>query len=505
MRWLARGAAVVALAAAGTALGLRLAGPSTSETGLGAISVSVDVAWHGDVEVFIPIADWGIRVRPYSAPVELHVEPRSVDRQAMIGLASGAPGVLDAAERDARGAARHALVRAALWSIGGALALGLVAALISVALGSGRVPAAAWIFAPPACAGLLAIGVVLRAHATFEPNAFDSPSFYARGAELGQLLRVAENAQETGDRYGSSVERALVGYATLLNAGTGRDTPGTRPPALLASDLHDNGLALGAVKRLVSGRPTFFVGDFGQRGTRAEATALIPQIAALGPRIVAVSGNHDSRSFMRRLARAGVTVLTARGRLHGDGSLGAKAVIRIAGLHVAGHQDPLEWRRPDPDRPTRVFSFDELPDPERARGRAEGSLVRWFERLRPRPDVVLVHQNGLAQHLAAEARGDGRRRPLLILTGHDHRQHIDRYGRVLVVDGGTVGAGGAFGVGSQSVGLAELHLRPGRVRPRAVDLIQVEPLSGAASAERIITSSKHACAREQVRCHRRDE
>ena len=396
-------------------------------------------------------------------------------------------------------------MRAHLWAVGGGVVLGLAAALASQALGPrSRRTAAAWLLAPPICTALVGIALLLRAQDTFDPRAFESPTFYARGAELGQLLEVAETAQTKGRRYSSSVQRTLSGYATLLNAGGSLSPVSTEPPAVQISDLHGNRLVLGPLRRLFSGRPVFLVGDFGQRGTPAEADALVPQMTRLGDELVAVSGNHDSSYFMRRLAGAGVTVLTDRGRLRPDGSVDGKPVRRIAGLLLAGWPDPLEWRGPDPDDPRRVFSFAEHPHPNREYAQATRRLVRWFEGLRPSPDVVLVHQNGLAQRLARDVHARLPGRELLILTGHDHKQHLDRDGDVLVVDARTVGAGGLFGVGTESVGLAELHLADGEVLPRAVDLIGVEPVSGAANAERVVVGSSRACERENVRCHERE-
>jgi hypothetical protein len=255
------------------------------------------------------------------------------------------------------------------------------------------------------------------------------------------------------------------------------------------------------LKRLFSGRPIFFAGDFGQRGSPVEAAALIPQITALGRPLVAVSGNHDSRWFMRRLAAAGVVVLTEHGRLRASGRTDGKPVQRIEGLLVAGYADPLEWRGRDPSDPARIFSFSERPSAQRDYAHVKDELFRWFEGLPRRPQVVLVHQNGLAQGLAETLHASGHKRPLLILTGHDHKQHVDRYGEILVVNAGTVGAGGAFGVGAESVGVAQIHIPQGQMRPRAIDLVQVEPLSGAASAERIIPALPEACEREHLHCH----
>jgi len=233
-------------------------------------------------------------------------------------------------------------------------------------------------------------------------------------------------------------------------------------------------------------KPVFFVGDFGSTGSAPESRLIADGVAGLGRRVVAVSGNHDSDTMMRALARRGVTVLTRDGVLRGDGSHGAP-MTDVAGLRVAGFDDPLEWRSPDPSDPRRIFSFSELPDPEQAVEAAQRDLLRWFDRLPRRPDVVLVHQNGLAQYLARTLMERGVTRPLTILTGHDHRQHVTTYGPVAVVDAGTVGASGIYGVGRDQVGLGDLHFAPtGDLE--AADLIAVEPVSGAAQAQRVVTT-----------------
>jgi predicted phosphodiesterase len=500
--WVGRLALVIVLALAGMELGLRVAGATTHRTSLGVISLRVEPAWHGEVEAFIPIVDWGVRAHAFSAPVRLHVEPRSANRGALLAAAGGERSVLSAAEREARQAARGALLRALLWTIGGALALSIAAALVAIAwVRSIRRPLG-WLLSPPLLAAALSVAALLRLEATFNADAFQSPRFYANGAELAQLLNVADHAQAESEGYSSSVYRALAGYSTLLSvAGNLTATGEPEQPAVLISDLHDNELVLPALKNLVSGSPIFFPGDFGQYGSRAEARSLIPKLSALGRPIIAVAGNHDSRSFMRALAKAGVVVLTDAGRLNPDGGTDGKPVQRFDGLLIAGYPDPLEWPGPDPTNPQRIFSFAQLPDGNRRYSRAQGDLLSWFERLRPRPRVVLVHENGLAQSLARAVAAESDKQPLLILTGHDHEQHIDRYATALVVDAGTVGAGGIFGIGQEQVGMAELHFPAGEATPRAVDLIQVQPFTGAASAERVVPSSQAFCERQHVDCH----
>ena len=106
-------------------------------------------------------------------------------------------------------------------------------------------------------------------------------------------------------------------------------------------------------------------------GTELES-GIAERLGRLGRRVVAVSGNHDSRALMVELVRAGVTVLTREGREEGG----------------------------------------------------------------------------------------------------------------ILVDGGTVGAGGPFAIGVQRVGFAEIRFTADG-DARAVDLIEVEPLSGNAVARRI--------------------
>ena len=502
LRWLGRLALVIVLALGGILVGLRAAGTTTRVTALGVISLRVEPVWHGEVEAFIPIVDWGVRAHAFSAPVRLHVEPRSADRGALLSAASGQQTVLSTAERDARTAARGALVRALLWAVGGAFLLSVAAALVALGYRRSIRRALGWLLAPPLLAAALSIGVLLRIESSFNAAAFQNPSFYGRGAELAQLLNVADHAQAETKGYTSSVDRALAGYSTLLSAaGNLAATSAPEQPAILISDLHDNELVLPALNSLVSGSPIFFPGDFGQYGSRAEARALIPRITRLGQPIIAVSGNHDSRLFMRALAKAGVIVLTDTGRLRANGSTDGKAVQRIDGLQIAGYPDPLEWPSPDPTNADRIFSFAQLPDGNSQDAQAQTALVAWFEQLKPRPQVVLVHENGLAQALARALAPQTDQPPLLILTGHDHKQHIDRYGPVLVVDAGTVGAGGIFGIGKEQVGMAELHLPAGQATPRAVDLIQVQPFTGAATAERIVPASQAFCERQDVICH----
>ena len=497
-------AAVLALAVGGILIGLRGSGRTTRATAIGSISLKISPSVHGQVDAFIPIADWGVRAHAFRAPLKVHVEPRAVKRGAVISAASGNGTVLAQAERDSRHAARTALLRAYAWAVGGAVVLGLVAALALAHRPEVRRRLVVGIaVAPAVCALLICGAVLLRMSATFDSGAFSHPRFYARGAELEQLLHVASNAQEEASGYTSQVQRALGSFAALVATGGrfSRATPATQQ-AILASDLHDNLPALKAVQQQFGTQPIFFPGDFGQTGSAAEVRLIVPRFERLRQPVIAVSGNHDSSLLMRRLAAGGVIVLTDTGRLNGAGRTDGKPIQKVLGLRVAGWPDPLESRHGNPADPQRIFSFADRPHGDLLYAEAQQRLLDWFDGLKQRPDVVLVHQNGLAQFLARSLQDQSYRHRLVILTGHDHHQHIDKYGPIVVVDGGTVGAGGVFGASKNPVGFAHLNLT-GRGRLASADLVQVQPFTGAAQADRVVLTSKDPCRAEQpLVCHK---
>jgi hypothetical protein len=180
------------------------------------------------------------------------------------------------------------------------------------------------------------------------------------------------------------------------------------------------------------------------------------------------------------LVRAGVVVLTRDGRLLSNGTADGDPVVQIAGLDVAGYDDPLERPGNDMSR-HRLELTDEQFAVEAER------FVSWFDALPTRPDVVLVHQHGLA-HTLLDSLDERGAPPLLIFTGHDHKQHLERTDGHVLVDGGTLGAGGPFAIGVQPAGFAQVHFTKDH-EPRAVDLIEVEPISGNARASRTTLTS----------------
>jgi predicted phosphodiesterase len=465
-----------ALSLLGGVVAVRATSPTVHSVGLGTVAFTAGPALDPRVDVYVPVVDWGVRARPYRAPVSVALEIRSLDREtALEALRSGrVPDTgLGTVKEDLREVVHAGLRRAALAAILGGVLGGLVAGALLVACGRRR----RWL-AGGALTGLatsLAAVAVLAVGLTHgDPRGLRELTFYAHGAELPRILAASDDLLEAGDAYSDAYDRALDGVATLIASGRREVAHAGATTALVASDLHSNGLVLPALAEYSAGGPVFLAGDLTQLGSEPERS-LVPGLAALGSPVVAVSGNHDSRPFMRAAARAGIVVLTRSGRLLPDGTTDGDPIFEVGGLSVAGYDDPLEAKSGDLAR--NVGTRDgETPG-------ATGRFLAWFADLPTRPDVVIVHRHWLG-HVLLEAVGDDGP-PLLVFAGHDHRQHLHRAGQNVLLDPGTLGAGGAFGIGEHASGFIRLHLDAGS-RLLAADLIEVEPLSGEGRARRVV-------------------
>src|SRR6185436_1922899 len=139
------------------------------------------------------------------------------------------------------------------------------------------------------------------------------------------------------------LDAQLVGLARLVTRPSERTSLTDRPTITIASDLHNNFFALPVLDRAVDNGPLFFAGELPDRGSPLEAR-LVSRVVGLGHPFVFVSGNHDSDSLERSLARLGATVLTQDGKLRPDGSTDGHTIQDVNGLKVAGYSDPFERR-----------------------------------------------------------------------------------------------------------------------------------------------------------------
>jgi len=160
----------------------RLAGPVTYGTDVGALRFQLAASAPGErgVSLFVPVADWGLRAPVIGAPVKLSVEPRAVDRDAVARAVSGGGDAEVALLRqDLEHALRRLAVRTVLLMLGGALAGGLLAALLWYVAG---VRGRRLLLAPAAAVGLVAValgGLGVWAATTWDPARLERPDYFA--------------------------------------------------------------------------------------------------------------------------------------------------------------------------------------------------------------------------------------------------------------------------------------------------------------------------------------
>ena len=338
-RWLT--VVVVCLASTGAGVTALASLRLDRELSVGTVRIFSDPGHRGALDLYVPLVDWGVRFGGVRAPVRLRVDVQRVDRDAAVSVAregAGSPRVIARVKRDARNAIASYLRILVALVFGCALGFGLhrragparrgAAAPAGRDRGGGdRARAGRRDHRPAAAARRPRHARVLRPR----------PGHPARAAR-GRVGRGERQRAHGGARRPD--RRASRGWSPTP---AGRATLGGRPQITVASDLHNNLLAVPALQRVARGTPLFFVGDLTDRGTPLEAQ-LTSGILHAGTRLVFVTGNHDSDSEAQELADDGAIVLTEHGRLLRGGRYGPM-VVRVAGLRVAGYGDPFRRRR----------------------------------------------------------------------------------------------------------------------------------------------------------------
>jgi predicted phosphodiesterase len=438
---------------------------------VGRIALSVDPGHAGALDIYVPLVDWGARFDAVRLPARLKIDVRTVNRAAARRVAGGELPDVEAVRAEARDAVA-AYIR---WLVAAVAAAALAAgALTGLALRGRETPRLRWLLASAAgTAAALVAGLALLLPPRGEIR---DPEYYANGPDIPVALRAIERAERSARTLSEELNAQLVGLARLVSLPAERERLAPLPRLTLASDLHNNLLALPTLERVARGAPLLFVGDLTSSGSPFEIR-LTRRVARVGKPFVFVSGNHDSDVLTRRLARSGAIVLTDRGRLRADGHLG-EVVVRVGGLRVAGYADPFERRRAEGFRQLRE------PRPTRSQQRA---FADWLRPLLGRVDVVMVHEPQLAEAAVEELRARPPRRPLAILTGHTHEQRLRASHNLLELNAGTAGGGGTGNLDrNQPFGVAVLiySARP-RFRPLAADLVRIDAETGSARAERV--------------------
>lgn len=439
---------------------------------VGTVRLSVDPGHPGALDLYVPLVDWGVRFPVVRLPARVNVDVRSVDRRAVVRLAESGRFNAAVVRSQARDALAHYLRLAILVSALVGLAFGV---LVALAVRGGPRPRLRFTVAT-AFVTALAAGVALVVLLPPRSNV-DSPQYYANGPEVPTALRALQALGASSQTLDDEIDEQLVGIARFVSAPAGREPLGSSAPRLtVASDLHNNVIALPALERAARGGLLLFTGDLTDRGSALEQ-ALVLRVARAGTRLVFVAGNHDSDVLERKLARTGAIVLTRSGRLRGDGTTDGAIVQRVAGLRVAGYDDPL--KRLARERYTDNGATYIPAEQER--------FAEWLTPLIGKVDIVAVHAPALAQLAVASLREAPPNSALLIVQGHTHRQSLEQTGMLTVLNSGSVGGGGTGNLSEvrSDIGLARVTFtRQPAFLPRAADLVQIDPGDGEAQARR---------------------
>jgi predicted phosphodiesterase len=433
------------------------------------VRLSVQLNEPGALGIYVPLVDWGVRFGAVRLPVQLRVDVRRVDRAAAERIARNRSVDVEQVRTAATGAIRSYLRALVVVVLVAAL---LAGSLTAFAVRARSVPRVRWLLAT---AGVTAVAATLAVGLLLPPRGpLDHPTYFAHGADIPQALQALETVGRSVGTLSEDVDAQLVGLARLVLAPGERGVlPSSGPHLTLASDVHNNVLVLPTLRRVARGGPLFLAGDLTDRGTPLEAS-VTRDIARIGSPTVFVTGNHDSATLERALARAGAIVLTRWGRLLPGGGYGP-VVVNVDGLRVAGYDDPFTRREPGHERGTR-------PEPRTTQELQDG-FARWFAPLQSRVDVVVVHEPALIEPVLRGLAERPPSHPIAFLVGHTHKQDLRVQREVVVLNGGTAGGGGTGNLAeSQPIGLAQLRYAPRPFDPLAADLVTVDPASGDATA-----------------------
>jgi predicted phosphodiesterase len=470
MRLRTAAAVLLTLLATATTAGGALALFSVDRTlSVGTVRLSSDLAHRGALDLYVPLVDWGVRFNAVRLPVRLSLDLRTLDREAVRRVARGETPDVEAVRGEAEDAIGEYIRLLVVVVVLASLSIGL---LVALALRGRAAPLRVTI--PAAVLGALACGLAV-AFLLPPRGAIEAPEYYANGPDIPVALRAIDQAGGAAAAISEELNDQLVGLARLIAAPAGRERAESLSRLTLASDLHNNLLALPTLERAVRDEPLFFAGDLTSSGSPFEAQ-FTQRVARIGNPFVFVSGNHDSDVLERRLARAGAIVLTERGRLLPSGRLGP-VVVRVGRLRVAGYSDPFERRRAN------GFRARGEPVPTERQRRA---FTTWLMPLIGRVDVVMVHAPSLTEAVVEALHRNPPRHPIAFLTGHTHVADLRTARNLVELNGGTAGGGGTGNLEkNQPFGLAVMSYRDeGRFQPLLADVVEIDAQSGAARAQR---------------------
>jgi predicted MPP superfamily phosphohydrolase len=404
--------------AAGTHLGLRLAGHTTRWLGPLEVRAELEFARNGGVQIDIPPLGTAT-VRSHRGPLQVTATATAVDPSRAQGLLRAADGT--DAPADVLRRVRHDVSDDAK-----ALGRALVKRSTLAALAGAATTAALTLHRPRDVVGATTTSAVLLAAAagvaaaTVDKQAWRDPQLAGLLTQAPLVLGDLRTAPARIGTYRDQLaELVQTGTSVYRKVATLPEPPPADAIRLLhVSDIHLSPVAYPLAKALVDEYDVDAVvdtGDLVDWGTPPEQF-FADQIADLGVPYVFVKGNHDSDGIADAVARQpSATVLHS-----GD------EPVEVAGLRFAGMADPR-------------FTPDKTTGDDHAAHRVSEAAAEFAATLAGRPvDIALAHDPAAGRALAGVAP--------LVLAGHTHKRSARRYGDTVVLVQGTTGGSGLRGV-----------------------------------------------------------
>lgn len=302
-----------------------------------------------------------------------------------------------------------------------------------------------------------ALGVALPlalAALTYNPVAFENPSFEGEMSSAPRYLDVAQEAWQSNSKIMQDIPRIASRTVALyqrLGYGQADGAQGSYC-VLLISDLHNNPIAARFALDLADTyKPdlVLIAGDFTDLGHPLEAE-LLAGLRKFEIPMLGVAGNHDSRATIRALNSIPNLTMLDNGK-----------AVREGPLTVAGFGDPASTRA-------------DMGSVNTSHGKLGALSRRVIRRVGQATDILLIHNNDVARDAGGHVP--------VIAEGHLHQAFVaSRHGSILVNPGTTGAAGLRYFSAKQKPSYTAAVLRfstDGRPRLRSVDSIRMEMPSG---------------------------
>lgn len=311
-------------------------------------------------------------------------------------------------------------------------------------------------------AGFLLVGTLfLGTYLSYNQSAFRTPQYSGVLRAAPWMVSMAQETLGKIETLSDQLEQVATGlnqFYSQVDELQPLEEDQDEFKILHISDLHNNPAGMDFILRVAKLFDVDMIidtGDISDFGSPLE-TLLLDRLNGLEVPYLFIAGNHDSPSIVDKMATVpGVTVVNG--------------LLEINGLVIYGVPDPS----------AAVNSV--LPPDLSAIPRLVVQVMDKLEQLPHRPDLLLLHNDKMAQSLAGLAP--------VILYGHSHQLKVDTRDNSVMINAGTSGAAGIRGLQAVRIpySVVLLHLRPGedgKLRLVAADTISVSDPGQGFSLER---------------------